>query len=384
MKKVLMGNHALSFGAMLSRSQVIAAYPITPQTQVVELLSEMCADGTLDARFIKVESEHSAMAACIGASIAGARTFTATSAQGLALMHELLHWASGGRLPIVMGNINRAMAPGWSIWSDQNDSLSQRDTGWMQFYCSSNQEVLDTVIQAFKVSEKLSIPSMVILDAFSLSHTYEVVNIPDQADVDAYLPPFDPLYRLTPDDPHAFNGLTSPEHYFELRYKLERDMEKAPALIEETGREYERQFGRYLGLADDYLCEDADVVLVTSGTAGSTARVAVDDLRKSGVRVGNLRIKVFRPFPFDTVRRILKNKKKVAVVDRNISYGHHGIFAQEVKSALYGQGEGTTVFGYVCGLGGRDITPQTFREIVDYARTHEAPEEGILWIGVKR
>jgi len=152
-EKVIMGNHALSYGAMLSRAQVIAAYPITPQTQVVELLSEMCADGTLDAKFIKVESEHSAMAACLGASMAGARTFTATSAQGLALMHEMLHWASGGRMPVVLGDINRAMAPGWSIWTDQNDSLSQRDTGWIQFYCSSNQEVLDTVIQAYKVSE---------------------------------------------------------------------------------------------------------------------------------------------------------------------------------------------------------------------------------------
>jgi len=165
MRKVIMGNHALSFGAMLGRAQVIAAYPITPQTQVVELLSEMCADGTLadgtlKAKFIKVESEHSAMAASLGASLAGARTFTATSAQGLALMHELLHWASGGRLPVVMGNINRAMAPGWSIWSDQNDSLSQRDTGWIQYYCASNQEALDTVIQAFKVSEALYIPSM--------------------------------------------------------------------------------------------------------------------------------------------------------------------------------------------------------------------------------
>ncbi|HHF43445.1 MAG TPA: pyruvate ferredoxin oxidoreductase, partial [Candidatus Aminicenantes bacterium] len=213
MRKVLMGNHALSYGAMLSRVQVIAAYPITPQTQVVELLSEMCAEKILDAQFIKVESEHSAMAACLGASLAGARTFTATSAQGLALMHELLHWASGGRLPVVLGNINRAMAPGWSIWTDQNDSLSQRDTGWMQFYCGSNQEVLDSVIQAFKVAEKLHIPAMIILDAFSLSHTYEIVDVPDQEKVDKFLPPFQPKFRLTPDEPHAFGGLTSPEHY---------------------------------------------------------------------------------------------------------------------------------------------------------------------------
>jgi len=384
MKKVIMGNHALSYGAMLARSQVIAAYPITPQTQVVELLSEMCADKTLDAKFIKVESEHSAMAACIGASVAGARTFTATSSQGLALMHEMLHWASGGRLPVVMGDINRSMGPGWSIWTDQNDSLSERDTGWMQYYCASNQEVLDTVIQAFKVSERLAIPSMVILDAFALSHTYEVVDIPDQAKVDAYLPPFRPQVRLTPDDPHAFGGLTSPEHYFELRYKLQKDMEKAPALIEETGREYEKMFGRYLGLVEDYLCEDADIILVTSGTAGYTARVAVDEMRKGGIKAGNLRIKVFRPFPFEHVRRIVKNAKKVAVVDRNISYGHHGMFFQEVKSALYGQDKSPPVFGFIAGLGGRDITPSTFKEIVDITLSKDKPEEEIIWIGVKR
>jgi pyruvate/2-oxoacid:ferredoxin oxidoreductase alpha subunit len=383
MKKVIMGNHALSYGAMLSRSQVIAAYPITPQTQVVELLSEMCADGTLNAKFIKVESEHSAMAACIGASIAGARTFTATSSQGLALMHEMLHWAAGGRLPVVMGNINRSMAPGWSIWTDQNDSLSERDTGWMQYYCASNQEVLDTVIQAFKVSEKLAIPSMVVLDAFALSHTYEVVDIPVQAKVDAYLPPFKPPFRLTPDDPHAFGGLTGPEHYFELRYKLQKDMEKAPALIEETGREYEKMFGRYLGLVDAYRCEDAEITLVTSGTPGYTAHVAVDEMRKSGLKVGNLRMKVFRPFPFDTIRDILKKTKKVAVVDRNISYGYHGIFAQEVKSALLGHAR-VPVFSFIAGLGGRDITPASFREVVDYTVARPEPDEEIAWIGVKK
>ena len=384
MKKVIMGNHALSYGAMLSRSQVIAAYPITPQTQVVELLSEMCADGTLQAKFIKVESEHSAMAACIGASAAGARAFTATSSQGLALMHEMLHWASGGRLPVVLGNINRAMAPGWTIWTDQNDSLSQRDTGWIQFYCASNQEVVDTVIQAFKVSEALAIPSMVVLDAFALSHTYEVVDIPDQAKVDKYLPPFNPPYRVTPDDPRAFGGLTGPEHYMELRYKLQKDMEKVPEMIERTGREYETTFGRYLGLVDDYLCDDAEIILVTSGTAGYTARVAVDEMRDRGLKVGNLRIKVFRPFPFEIVRRLTQSAKKIAVVDRNISYGHHGIFAQELKSAIYGHADCKPVFGFIAGLGGRDITPASFREVVDYAISHGRPEEEIIWIGVKK
>ena len=383
MRKVIMGNHALSYGAMLGRAQVIAAYPITPQTQVVELLSEMCADKTLDAKFIKVESEHSAMAASLGASLAGARTFTATSAQGLALMHELLHWASGGRMPVVMGNINRAMAPGWSIWSDQNDSLSQRDTGWIQFYCASNQEVLDTVIQAFKISEKLLIPSMVILDAFTLSHTYEVVDIPEQEKVDEYLPAFNPPIRLTPKEPHAFGGLTSPEHYFELRYKLQKEMEKAPALIEKTGKEYEKMFGRYLGLVDVHRCDDAELIFITSGTMGYTARVAVDKLREEGIKAGNLRIKVFRPFPFETVRNIVKGAKKVAVVDRNISYGHHGIFYQEVKSALYGESDGMPLFGFIAGLGGRDITPSSFKEIAQYALREDKPKEEIVWIGVK-
>lgn len=379
-----MGNHALSYGAMLSRAQVIAAYPITPQTQVVELLSEMCADKVLDAKFIKVESEHSAMAACIGASLAGARTFTATSAQGLALMHELLHWASGGRQPVVMGNINRAMAPGWSIWSDQNDSLSQRDTGWMQYYCASNQEVIDTVIQSFKVSEKLMIPAMAVLDAFTLSHTYEVVDIPEQEKVDEFLPAFRPPVKLTPEDPHAFGGLTSPEHYFELRYKLQKDMEKAPSLIEETGKEYEKLFGRFLGLVDDYQCEDADLILITSGTMGYTARVAVDELRGQGVKAGNLRIRVFRPFPFKKVQEVLKNAQKVAVVDRNISYGHHGVFFQEVKSALYSGRDRIPLYGFIAGLGGRDITPAAFHEIAQYTLERDKPEEHIVWVGVNR
>jgi len=384
MKKVIMGNHALSYGAMLSRAQVIAAYPITPQTQVVELLSEMCADGTLNAKFIKVESEHSAMAACLGASLAGARTFTATSSQGLALMHEMLHWAAGGRMPVVMGNTNRAMAPGWSIWTDQNDSLSERDTGWIQFYCSSNQEVLDTVIQAFKVSEKIMIPSMIVLDAFALSHTYEVVEIPEQDKVDRFLPPFNPPWRLNPDDPHAFGGLTSPDHYMELRYKLQKDMEKIPALVDETGKEYEQFFGRYLGAVEEYRCSDAELVFVTSGTAGYTARVAVDELREKGIKAGNLRIKLFRPFPFEKVRAILSRVPKVAVLDRNISYGHHGIFYQEVKSALYGQPRSPLLFGFIAGLGGRDITKDSFREIAEYALKKNRAEEEIVWIGVKK
>ncbi len=224
---------------------------------------------------------------------------------------------------------------------------------------------------------------MVILDAFALSHTYEVVDIPEAAAVDAWLPPFKPAIRLTPSDPHAFGGLTSSEHYMELRYNLQKDMEKAPALIEETGRDFEKTFGRPLGLVDAYKCDDADFLFITSGTPGNTAKVAVEELRKEGVKAGNLRMRTFRPFPFDAVRRHLGRVKKAAVVDRNISYGHHGIFYQEVKSALYGHPGMPPVSGYVAGLGGRDITVAAFKEMARQTLASSGPAEEIAWNGVK-
>lgn len=383
MKQVIMGNHALSFGAMISRVQVIAAYPITPQTQVVELLSELCADKRLDAEFIKVESEHSAMAACCGASAVGARTFTATSAQGLALMHEMIHWAVGGRLPVVLGNINRAMGPPWTIWTDQNDSLSQRDTGCLQFYAQSNQEVLDTVVQAFKVSEQILLPSMVILDAFALSHTSEVVDVPDQKLVDEYLPPFNPRYILDPKEPHTFGGLTGPDGYYELRYKIEEAIQDSKRLINETGKEFGELFGREYGLVEKYKLDDAEIVLVASSTIASTARVAIDELQEEGKKVGLLRVRVFRPFPSEEIRELLVNRKKVAVIDRNISFGHGGIFAQEIKSALYNCKDKPPIWGYITGIGGRDVTVEHIKEIVNDTIKSEKPEQDILWKGVK-
>lgn len=383
MKKVIMGNHALSLGATLSRVQVIAAYPITPQTQVVELLSEIVADGRLKAEFIKVESEHSAMAACIGAASAGARAFTATSSQGLALMHEVLHWAAGARLPIVMGNVNRAMAPPWSIWTDQNDSLSQRDTGWLQFYCQSNQEVLDTVILAYKVAERVLMPAMIVLDAFALSHTYETVEIPEQDEVDAFLPPPDYRYKLDTADPHTFGGLTTPDWYMELRYKMHEASVQALQAIEETGAEFERRFGRAYYAVEPYMLDDAEIVLVTSGTVASTAVQAVRNMRKKGQKVGNLRIRAVRPFPFADVRRHLAKAGKIVVIDRNISFGYHGIFAQEVKSALYGHSD-APVYGFIAGLGGREIFPETIEGIVDEACRTEKPVTDDYWVEVKR
>lgn len=381
-KLVLSGNFAVSYGALVSRVQVIAAYPITPQTTIVELLSEMVADKALDARFITVESEHSAMAACVGASATGARAFTATSSQGLALMHEMLHWAAHARLPIVMANVNRAMSPPWTIWTDQNDSISQRDTGWMQIYCESNQEVLDSVILAYKVSEKVLLPTMLVLDAFVLSHTEEPVEVPAQSDVDRFLPPYNNPEVLRPGESRAYGALAMPDTYMEFKYKMQKAMEKAVKLVEEEGENFYNIFGRRLGLLEEFMMDDADTILVTSGATTSTARFVVRNLRDEGKKVGLLKLRVLRPFPFRKLREVLLGRKKVAVLDRNISFGYHGAFYEEIKSALFGYKNAPKVFGYIAGLGGRDITPSLIREIIEDVEMREEPSE-IIWKGVR-
>ena len=384
MEKVIMGNHAVSYGVQLARAQVIAAYPITPQTQIVEMLSELCADGRLKATFIKVESEHSAMAATVGASIAGVRAFTATSSHGLALMHEVLHWASGGRLPIVMANVNRALGPGWNVWGDQTDSLAQRDTGWLQFYCETNQEVLDMVIQGFKIAETVLLPVMIVLDAFVLSHTEEPVNIPEQDEVDRFLPPYQPQFKLEPGEPHSFYGLVAPEHYMELRFKMEQAMEESIAVTQRVAAEFAQAFGRSYDVVEKYRMDDADLVLVTAGSITGTSRVVVDELREAGQKVGLLKVCMFRPFPVAAVREALSKAQKVAVIDRNISYGVGGIFAAELKTALYGAPHQPVVFPFIIGLGGRDVTPESIHSIVAYTGGHDAPAEPIMWMEVRR
>ncbi|MCK4321459.1 pyruvate ferredoxin oxidoreductase [candidate division WOR-3 bacterium] len=383
MRKVIIGNHALSYGAMISRVQVIAAYPITPQTEVIELLSEMCADGKLDAKFIKVESEHSAMTACVGASATGVRTFTATSSQGLALMHEVLHWAVGARTPVVMGNINRAMAPPWTIWTEQTDSLSQRDTGWMQIYCQNNQEVLDSVIQAYKVAEQVKLPAMVILAAFVLSHTSETVEMPEQEKVDEFLPPYELEYKIDPDDPHAFGGLTGPDGYFELRYIIQKAIEDAIPKWEEVGEEFGKLFGRSYGLVETYKVEDAKELIISSATVASTARSAIDYLREKGKKVGLLRIRVFRPFPTEKVKSLLSAIDKAIVIDRNISFGASGIFYQEVKAACYNEKNKPPIFGVITGLGGRDVGKKDIIDIYEYVMKQDEVESDIIWKGVR-
>ncbi len=386
MKKVIVGNHAVSWGVKLARAEVVAAYPITPQTQIVEELAEMCADGRMAARFIKVESEHSAMAASIGAAAAGARVFTATASQGLLLMHELLHWAALGRLPIVMADVNRAVAPGWSIWCDQNDTLAQRDTGWVQLYCENNQEVLDTTVQAFQLAEAVNLPVMIVLDAFFLSHTSEPVDIPEAADVDAFLGRREAELKLDVNDPRAFGALTRPDVYMEMRLRQQEAMRSVFGVWAGIEANWEKRFGRRWGAIETYRTDDAELVLVTSGTITSTTRYVVDRQREAGRRLGLVKIKMFRPFPTELLRRALAGVPRVAVLDRNISPGHSGIFAEELRAALYDLPDGgrPRVDGYVVGLGGRDVTPDTIEEIIGLGsapKPDDAAED--LWVGVK-
>ena len=329
-----------------------------------------------------MESEHSALAALIGASSMGVRTFTATSSQGLALMHELLHWTSGARLPIVMADVNRALAPGWNIWADQTDSLAQRDTGWIQFYCETGQETLDTTLQAFRLAERVDLPVMVLLDAFFLSHTYEPVDIPDQDAVDRFLPPFHLPFALNTQKPFSLGQLAPPNVYMEMRFSIHEAMQQTQEEFAAIEEDFHRIFGRRHGAVEAIACEDAEIVLVTSGTITSTARQVIEELRARGEKAGILKVKLFRPFPVASIRKILEGTKKVAVIDRNFSFGASGIFAQEVRAALCGLSQRPPVFGYVAGLGGRDVNTATLEEIYRHAKNHSSPDEESIWIGL--
>jgi len=384
MKKVITGNQAVAYGVILSRVDVVSAYPITPQTTIIEELSELIASGRLKTKFLKVESEHSAMAALIGASTGGVRCFTATSSHGLAYMHEMLHWASGARLPIVMVNVNRALGAPWNIWSDQSDSLSQRDTGWIQLYCENNQEVLDTILQAFRIAETVKLPVMVVLDAFVLSHTSEAVEIPTMEEVDKFLPPFFLEYTIDTQEPAAFSVITTPEHFFEFRYKIQKAMEQVPGIAKKVDDEFRSRFGRGYGAIERYGKEGAEVLLMTSGTVTSTSRTVIQKLVQKGYSVAGIKIKRFRPFPSEEIYEAIKGAKKLAVIDRNLSAGVGGIFAQELRASLYSREERPQVFGFISGLGGRDITPDLIEEAIHYTWEHPRSEEEILWLGLKK
>ncbi len=384
MKKVITGNQAVAYGVILSRVDVISAYPITPQTTIVEELSELVASGRSKTIFLKVESEHSAMAALIGASTGGVRCFTATSSHGLAYMHEMLHWASGARLPIVLVNVNRAIGPPWNIWSDQSDSLSQRDTGWIQLYCENNQEVLDTILHAYRIAESVKLPVMVVLDAYVLSHTSEAVEIPTMEETDQFLPPFCPEYLIDTQEPRTFSAIATPESFLEFRYKIQKAMEQVPEISQKVDDEFRSRFGRGYRAIERYGKEGAEIILMTSGTVTSTSRIVIRKLIGNGYSVAGIKIKRFRPFPVEEIYQEIQGAKKLVVIDRNLSAGVGGIFAQELRASLCSREERPQVFGFISGLGGRDITPELIEEAVRYAVEHSRPEEEILWLGLKK
>lgn len=380
---VIHGSFAIAVGAKLSDVKVIAAYPITPQTHIVEDLAKMVADGELDAEYVKVESEHSAMSACIGSSATGARTFTATSSQGLALMHEVLFIASGMRLPIVMANANRALSAPINIWNDQQDAISERDCGWIQIYCETNQEALDTVIQAFRISEDKDVllPTMVNIDGFILTHTIEPVEIPDQEQVNGYLPDFSPSLYLNPDKPMTQGAFADPSSYMEFRHEQELAMNRAIDVVKKAGEEFGKHFGRTYGLVESYNLENAEIVLVTMGSVSGTLKEIID----SEDNVGLLRIRLYRPLPKEEILDLLKDAKVVSVIEKDVSVGiGEGALYSEIKGMLYPSDINPKTLGFIIGLGGRDVTLESVKEIVSLSKkAKDGQVKEVSWIGLK-
>jgi len=368
MMKIVEGSHAVAEAVKLCRPQVISAYPITPQTHIVEALASMVADCELDAEYICVESEFSALSGCVGASAAGSRTYSATTSQGLALMFEVCFNAAGMRLPIVMTIANRAMGAPLSIWNDQQDSISLRDAGWLQYYAEDIQEVSDLHFITYRVAEdhRVLLPAFVCFDGFILTHTYEPVDMPTQQEVDAYLQAFKPYQRLDAKEPISMGMYATPDYYMEFRYEVDRAMQRARDVYVEAARAFADQFGRdYTSAVEGYRLEDADTALVAMGSICGTVKDAIDEMRAEGKRVGLLKIRSFRPFPSEEVAAALKGASTVAVLDKNISLGQKGAVALEVKDALYGSG--ITVLDYIVALGGRDIRKKDIAKIVDLA-----------------
>lgn len=376
-KKVISSAEAVSEAVKRARPSVIPVYPITPQTKISEKLADYVADGDLDAHYIKVESEHSAMSAAIGASGAGVRVFTATSSQGLAYMHEPVFAAAGMRVPIIMANANRALSAPINIWNDQQDSISERDSGWIQLYAETGQEAFDTILQAYKISENQDIllPTMVCIDGFILTHTVDPVEVLSQEEVDSFLPKYTRGYSyLDPEDPMSLGTLADTESYLEIRHDMEIAMEHSLDVIEEVGKEFGDLFGRYYGLIEEYKSEDADIILIAMGSLCGTIKDVVDKERENGKKVGLVRIRSYRPFPKDALKVAVKDAK-LAVIDKDISFGAGGAVYMDVKAALDNE-----TYGFIIGLGGRDITPIDIEEIIEKT---ENPTKDIEWIGLR-
>jgi pyruvate ferredoxin oxidoreductase alpha subunit len=387
MRAVLTGNEAAAYAAKLARVQVISAYPITPQTVVVEKLSEFIANGELDAEFIKVESEHSAMSACIGAAAAGARAFTATSSQGLMLMSEMLFVAAGLRLPIVMTNANRSLSAPLSIWCDQQDSMVVRDSGWIQIYCENNQEILDSTIQAFRIAEKDLLPVMVCYDGYILSHTAEPVDIPDQRDVDRFLPPYRYPYSLDPEKPVTLGAVGTPPYYTEFRYMLHQALLNSKKTVREVGAEFGKAFGRPYSVLETYHSEDAEVILITLGSLAGPLKEMVDTKRERGERIGLVRLRLFRPFPVEELVSAVEHAKAVGVLEKDISLGSAGGLYLDVSNALVSRGISVPMIDFVCGLAGRDVSPRDLNWAMDLvARAKESGkvQQRLVWLGLRK
>jgi pyruvate ferredoxin oxidoreductase alpha subunit len=378
--QIMTGNTAAAMGAKLCQVQVVAAYPITPQTSVTEMLSQFIESGEFKAEYIRVESEHSALTVCISASTVGARVFTSTSAQGLLYMHEQIHWAAGSRLPIVMCCVNRGVGAPWTIFNDQQDSIAQRDTGWIQIYCRDNQEIIDSIIQGYRIAEAVYVPVMICYDGFVLSHTMMPVDIPDAERVSDFLPSYKPHTILSPEAPMNINPVLFPwrranaegvlcDGYMEMRYKLQKALDESRDEIVATGRAFAEAFGRdHGGMLWQYRTDDAEVVLTGMGSVASEATSAADMLREEGIRAGVIGVRVFRPFPKEEVREAFRKIKALIIFEKGISYGYEGALCSDLKAALYGTDIRIPIHNYVVGLGGRDVKARELAEAVRSSR----------------
>ncbi len=363
---------AIANAVRLCRPGVIASYPITPQTHIVEKLADFVADG-MNTEFIDVESEHSAMSACIGAEATGARTFTATCSQGLALMSEMLFVASGMRLPIVMANANRALSSPINIWNDHSDTMAQRDSGWMQFHCENSQEAFDTIIQAYKIAEnpRVSTPAIVCVDGFVLSHLWEAVELLSQEQVDAFLPKYEPKIKLDALSPATFGALAFPNSYMEFKKQQDDAMQNALEISREVARDFEKQFGRKYGLIEEYNMENAKYAIVCLGSVAGTIKQVINDSEKN---IGLVRIRSFRPFPLAEIKKALNRIKAVAVIEKSASPGSTPPLYTEIRAAL--KDCGTKVNDFIVGLGGREVDEARIKKII--SRIGQAKE--VDWI----
>ena len=375
--KVVEGSYAVAHAVMCCRPDVISAYPITPQTHIVENLSQMVADGELDSEFLTVDSEFSALSVLIGASACGARSYSSTTSQGLALMYEVLYNVSGLRLPIVMNVANRALGAPLNIWNDQQDSVGARDVGWLQIYVEDVQEAVDATLQAYKIAEDAEIrtPIMVCMDGFILTHVYEPVELLDKELAQEFLPKFMPADILDPAHPKTFGAFADPSTYTEFRYQQFEAQQKALEKIELVAREFEETFGRnYGGLIDSYHAEDAEIVLLTMGSVIGTIKDAIDAMRSDGIRVGLIKVRSYRPFPISALRKALKDASVIAVIEKDVSIGNEAGLVTDLKAAFYNSSIRIPIIGFTAGLGGRDITIKDIRKIVEKA---EAARKGI-------